>query len=46
MADVKLITVLIMYADNGKILFEAGRRWLLASRKGVGESAEVPGGML
>ena len=42
----KLIAVLITYADNGKILFEARRKRLFAGRKGVGESAEVRGGML
>ena len=45
--NVKLIAVLITCnADNAKMLFEAGRRRLLADRKGVGESAEVRGGMI
>ena len=45
-ADVKLITVLITYADNGKMLFEAGRRRFLAGSEDVRESAEVRGSML
>ena len=43
----KLITVLITCnADNAEMLFDAGRRRLLAGRKGSGESAEVQGGMI
>ena len=41
-----LITVLLTYVDNGKMLFEAGRRRFLAGSEDVGESAEVRGGML
>ena len=46
--NVNLITVLQTYnADNAKMLFEAGRRRLLAAgRECVGESAEVRGGMI
>ena len=44
--EMKSNTVLITFIDNAKMLFEAGRRRLLADRKGVGESAEVRGGMI
>ena len=46
--NVKMIAVLLTWnADNAKMLFEAGRRRLLAaSRECVGESAEVRGGMI
>ena len=46
--NVNLITVLQTYnVDNAKMLFEAGRRRLLAAGgECVGESAEVRGGMI